>query len=163
MPGTEAGSSADRRWLEVTRSAELRAAVDRVIPADAWPGGWEGGVGDYLAEGGAEQRWALDALERLVEMFTQRGFAAAGPDEQDRVLRETAQQQTSGCRLRWHCSGCAGKASTRPGSSAADRRPDQPWPGGLSMIGFREVPDGVTPVEPELPAADAAESAPGAL
>ena len=41
---------------------------------------------DRLAEGGAEQRWALDALERLVEAFTQRGLAAAGPDEQDRVL-----------------------------------------------------------------------------
>jgi hypothetical protein len=26
----------------------LRAAVNRIIPADEFPGGWEGGVGDYL-------------------------------------------------------------------------------------------------------------------
>jgi gluconate 2-dehydrogenase gamma chain len=28
--------------------AILRAAVDRIIPADEYPGGWEAGVGDYL-------------------------------------------------------------------------------------------------------------------
>ena len=38
MPGAEGVASARRRWLEVTGSAELRAAVDRVIPADEWPG-----------------------------------------------------------------------------------------------------------------------------
>src|SRR5687768_3250849 len=96
VAGNEGGSSAERRWLEVTRSVELRAAINRVIPADEWPGGWEGGVGDYLAECGAELRWALDALERLVEVLERRGFAAAAPDEQDRVLQETAQQQPLG-------------------------------------------------------------------
>ena len=60
MPGAEGVSSAQQRWLEVTGSAELRAAVDRVIPADEWPGGWEGGVGEYLAECGTELRWALE-------------------------------------------------------------------------------------------------------
>jgi hypothetical protein len=27
----------------------LRAAVDRIIPPDDYPGGWDAGVGDYLA------------------------------------------------------------------------------------------------------------------
>lgn len=27
----------------------LRAAVDRIIPADDYPGAWQCGVGDYLA------------------------------------------------------------------------------------------------------------------
>ena len=144
-------SSASRRWLEVTGSAELRAAVDRVIPADEWPGGWEGGVGAYLAEYGTELRWALDAMERLVDELKRRGFAVAEPDEQDRILRETSNQQTLGAdfagllRLCWE----GFYASRR---SAADRGHDQSWPDGLSMIGFREVPNGVTPVEPELPA-----------
>jgi choline dehydrogenase-like flavoprotein len=151
LPGAEGVSSAPRRWLEVTRSAELRAAVDRVIPADEWPGGWEGGVGQYLAECGTELRWALDAMERLVDELKRRGFAVAQPDEQDRVLREISQQHSLGAdfagllRLCWE-----GFYASR--HSAADRAPDQSWPDGLSMIGFRDLPDGVTPVEPELPA-----------
>ena len=30
------------------QAATLRALVDRLIPADDFPGGWEAGVGDYL-------------------------------------------------------------------------------------------------------------------
>ena len=30
----------------------LRAAVDRIIPGDRWPSGWDGGVGDYLTDDG---------------------------------------------------------------------------------------------------------------
>ena len=92
MAGPEGPSGPPRRWLEVTGSAELRAAVDRIIPADEWPGGWEGGVGAYLAESAAELQWAADALERLVDELERRGFAAAGPDDQDEVLRETSEQ-----------------------------------------------------------------------
>ena len=96
MPGAEGVSIGPQRWLEVTGSAELRAAVDRVIPADEWPGGWEGGVGEYLAEYGTELRWALDAMERLVDELKRRAFAVAEPDEQDRILRETSDQQALG-------------------------------------------------------------------
>ena len=31
------------------QAATLRAMVDRLIPPDDFPGGWEAGVGDYLA------------------------------------------------------------------------------------------------------------------
>ena len=143
--------TAPRRWREVTTSPHLRAAVDRVIPADDWPGGWEGGVGAYLAEGGAEQRWALEGLERLVAELERRRFAEAGPAEQDQTLQDISEQQplaadlASLVRLCWE-----GYYATR--GSAAERERGTPWPAGLSMIGFRDVPEGVTPVEPALPA-----------
>ena len=154
MSGAEGAPGAPQRWLEVTGSAELRAAVDRVIPTDEWPGGWQGGVGEYLAERGTELLWALSAVERLVDELRSRGFAVAEPDEQDRVLEKISEQQTLGAdfaalrRLCWE----GFYASRR---SAADRSHDQSWPSGLSMIGFREVPDGVTPVDPDLPATTA--------
>src|SRR5919202_2049267 len=66
MSDGQGGTLTPRRWLEVATSAALRAAVDRIIPADDWPGGWDGGVRAYLAEGASEQPWALDGLERLV-------------------------------------------------------------------------------------------------
>ena len=96
MSGAEGALDAPQRWLEVIGSAELRAAVDRVIPADEWPGGWQGGVGDYLAERGTELLWALSAVERLVDELRSRGFAVAEPDEQDRVLEQISEQQTHG-------------------------------------------------------------------
>ena len=34
--------------LTAEQLAALRAVVDRIIPPDDWPGGWEAGVGDYL-------------------------------------------------------------------------------------------------------------------
>ena len=121
MPGAEGGSSAPRRWLEVTGSAELRAAVDRVIPADEWPGGWEGGVGEYLAECGTELQWALDAMERLVDELKRRGFAVAEPDEQDRVLREISEQQTLRCRLRWTAPTVLGRLLRDPAQRSRSR------------------------------------------
>ena len=130
----------------------MRAAVDRVIPADAWPGGWDGGVGDYLAESDAELWWALESLERLVDELRRRRFAQGEPDEQDRVLTDISEQQalsTDFAALRRLC--WEGFYASR--HSAAERTPQQSRPAGLAMIGFREVPDGVTPVESELPAA----------
>ncbi len=35
--------------LNPTEQKTLRAIVDRLIPADAYPAGWAGGVGNYLA------------------------------------------------------------------------------------------------------------------
>ena len=144
------GATAAGRWLEVTALPQLRAAVDRIIPADAWPGGWQGGVAAYLAEGGAEQRWALDGLERLVAELERRHFVQADPAEQDEALQDLSEQQGLGADLAGLVRLCwEGYYATR--RSAADRGPHQSWPAGLSMIGFRDVPAGVTPVEPALP------------
>src|SRR4051812_39722099 len=152
MSDAEVLPGAPQRWLQVIGSAELRAAVDRVIPADSWPGGWEGGVGDYLAESGPEQWWALEGLERLVDALAQQGFAVAVPDEQDALLQNISEQDSLGADLAGLVRLCwEGFYATR--RSAADRPQGPTWPAGLAMIGFRDVPDGVTPVELELPAA----------
>ena len=39
MSDVEGEAATRRRWLQITRSADLREAVNRVIPADDWPGG----------------------------------------------------------------------------------------------------------------------------
>jgi choline dehydrogenase-like flavoprotein len=148
----EDATRAQERWREVTGSDVLRAAVDRVIPADGWPAGWEGGVGSYLTGNATELRWALEGLERLVEELDRRRFGELQPEEQDRVLADISEHESLGSdfaglrRLCW-------EGFYAFHESAADRAPDSPWPGGLSMIGFRDVPEGVTPVELELPPA----------
>jgi Gluconate 2-dehydrogenase subunit 3 len=49
-----------------TRQNEiLRALVNRIIPADDYPGGWEGGVGDYLARQFERDLAALLAMYAL--------------------------------------------------------------------------------------------------
>jgi choline dehydrogenase-like flavoprotein len=152
VPDPGARGDAAARWQAVTSSAHLRAAVDRVIPADDWPGGWEGGVAAYLVEGNEDQRWALEGVERLVAELGRRCFADLEPTEQDQVLRDLSEQQTLGAdvgglvRLCWE-----GFYASR--YSAADPRHTRSWPAGLAMIGFRDLPDGVAAVEPELPTA----------
>lgn len=73
----------------------LRAAVDRIVPPDDYPGAWQAGVGDYLArQFESDLRPVLDtycagltALEaESVERF-QQSFALLSDDQQDHVLR----------------------------------------------------------------------------
>jgi hypothetical protein len=81
--------------LTEPQRATLRALVDRLIPADDFPGGWDAGVGDYLYRQFAGDlsdvvdlyRGGLDALD--VEARTAAGvsFAALAPDAQDELLR----------------------------------------------------------------------------
>src|SRR4030095_7551005 len=73
----------------------LRAAVDRIIPPDEYPGGWESGVGDYLArqfesdlrsvfeECGA----GLTGLEAESVVRFQQSFDLISDEERDTVLR----------------------------------------------------------------------------
>ena len=46
--------------LTEPQRATLRALVDRLIPADDYPGGWDAGVGDYLY-----RQWAGDLSDKL--------------------------------------------------------------------------------------------------
>ena len=73
----------------------LRAAVDRIIPPDEYPGGWESGVCEYLArqfEGDLlpvfrDYGEGLTALEaESVALFHKR-FASLSDKERDTVLR----------------------------------------------------------------------------
>ncbi|GAA1845531.1 GMC oxidoreductase [Microlunatus capsulatus] len=152
MAGAEPTGTAAERWRAVVQDPQLRAAVDRVVPADDWPAGWAGGVGDYLAEGGTEQEWALAGLERLVAVLAGQDFAAAPPAEQDRVLSDLGGRPGPDADLAGLLRLCwEGYYATR--RSAADRADDPGWPAGLAMVGFRDLPEGVTPVEAPLPPA----------
>ena len=57
--------------LNKSQQRTLRAAVDRIIPADDYPSAWQAGVGDYLArqfEG--DLKPVLDAYrETIIEGF----------------------------------------------------------------------------------------------
>lgn len=73
----------------------LRAAVDRIIPPDDYPGAWEAGVGNYLAlQFESDLRPMLDtyaagltALDAESLKRFQRDFTSLSADEQDTVLR----------------------------------------------------------------------------
>ena len=73
----------------------LRAAVDRIIPADDYPGAWEAGVGDYL-----ERQFESDLRPVVASYFAgltsleaesvarfQQSFNLLASEDQDIVLR----------------------------------------------------------------------------
>ena len=78
----------------ITQQTTLRAAIDRIVPPDQFLGGWEAGVGDYLArqftgdlagfvgqyEGG------LDALDATARQMHKAPFAALPIATQDSLL-----------------------------------------------------------------------------
>jgi hypothetical protein len=76
------------------QAATLRALVDRLIPADDFPGGWEAGVGDYLARQLSgdlqplldQYRAGLDALDAEALATAGGRFAALDARAQDMLL-----------------------------------------------------------------------------
>jgi hypothetical protein len=74
--------------------ATLRALVDRLIPADDFPSGWEAGVGDYLAGQFIgdlrslldQYRAGLDALDAEAQAIAGMHFAALEAEAQDALL-----------------------------------------------------------------------------
>lgn len=122
-------------------TSALRAAVDRVIPADGWSAGWEGGVGAYLASEGPD----LDGVRPLLVALEARlgpGFALLDDDEQDAVLA-ALENDPDGAR-----EFAALRRVCWEGYYAATEGRE---PEGLRMVGFRAVPDGVTPIDPPSP------------
>nr|PZN29591.1 MAG: hypothetical protein DIU80_09130 [Chloroflexota bacterium] len=81
--------------LTDTQLATLRAALDRIIPPDDFPGAWEAGVGDYILRqlGGdlADQletyRAGLDGLDYEALAASGRPFAELPAEAQDELLR----------------------------------------------------------------------------
>jgi hypothetical protein len=75
--------------------ATLRALVDRIIPADDFPSGWQAGVGDYLAHAFERDlspqldryRAGLDALDAEAQAHTGARFATLDAEPQDALLR----------------------------------------------------------------------------
>jgi len=78
-----------------TRQVEiLEALVNRIIPADEYPGGWEAGVGDYLfRQFGRDLKHALpvyalglEALDGEAQAVYQMGFVGLPETTQDELL-----------------------------------------------------------------------------
>jgi hypothetical protein len=76
--------------------AILQAVVNRIIPPDDDPGGWDAGVGDYLMAQFKrdlkpllpQYRQALDALDEEAQSFVGRSFVRLDADAQDALLRQ---------------------------------------------------------------------------
>jgi choline dehydrogenase-like flavoprotein len=119
----------------------LRAAVDRVIPADGWRAGWAGGVGAYLAAAGPELDWARPLLASLVERLGPE-FADLDEAGQDAALAALEQHPEGEHEFR------ALQRICWEGFYASSGGRD---PEGLRMIGFHDVPAGVTPIDPPAP------------
>lgn len=72
----------------------LRAAVDRIVPADDYPGAWQSGVGDYLTrqfEGDLRPVFydycnGLTALDAESLARFQQNFCKLSQEDQDHVL-----------------------------------------------------------------------------
>lgn len=77
----------------------LRAVVNRIIPPDDFPGGWEAGVGDYLMrqfEGDLKDllekyRVGLDTLDAEAQVVIGSSFAQASVEAQDSLLAQIEQ------------------------------------------------------------------------
>lgn len=77
----------------------LRAAVNRIIPPDDFPAGWEAGVGDYLTrqfEGDLKSlvdtySAGLDALDAEAQTVMGTHFAQAEAEAQDSLLSQIEQ------------------------------------------------------------------------
>lgn len=118
----------------------IRAAVDRVIPADEWPGGWDGGVGSYLDRQNPDLGWAWPLLDALAVRLEAGAFLTLDPEEQDAALADLAADPGSAAHFAALLRVCwEGYYALRP----------EVRPAGLEMIGFHPVPQGVIPVEPE--------------
>ncbi len=109
--------------------ATLRALVDRIIPPDEFPGGWEAGVGDYLDRQLAGDlrayvevyRGGLDALDTEARAVAAAPFAALDQAAQDHLL---AQIEAGAVTTPWPIDPAAffaTHAPTRPRASIATR------------------------------------------
>ena len=79
--------------LDAPQIETLRAAVDRILPADDAPSGWEAGLGDFFAHLLTREsrflfptRAGLDALDAEAREAGGPSFAALTPAAQDALL-----------------------------------------------------------------------------
>lgn len=79
----------------------MRAAMNRIVPTDAFPSAWEAGAGNYvlrqlsgdLAQKADLIRSGLEALEAEAQATGTAGFAALAPDAQDALLGRVERAQ----------------------------------------------------------------------
>ena len=98
--------------LTELQHATLRALVDRIIPADDFPSGWQAGVGDYLASQFERDlrpqldryRAGLDALDAEAQAGTGARFAELDAADQDALLRRV---EAGTVKLAWPIDAAA--------------------------------------------------------
>ncbi|TXN32446.1 GMC family oxidoreductase [Lacisediminihabitans profunda] len=137
-------------------SANIRAAVDRIIPADDWPAGWDGGVSAYVSLANEELDWARPALGWLETALDTAARASGGTSfagltarQQDAILTsfEIADDPPGAAA---HFAALRRICWEGFYASSAHRSPtERHTPIGLEMVGFRAVPHGVIPIEPD--------------
>src|SRR5690348_2423606 len=89
-----AETASDTRDRDERYGATLRAAIDRILPPDDFPGAWEAGAGEYIQRqlAGDLHHLAtlvyagLAALDAEAESHFARPFAALDAAERDRLL-----------------------------------------------------------------------------
>ncbi|MEU1472409.1 GMC family oxidoreductase [Streptomyces sp. NPDC005761] len=115
----------------------LRTLFDTIIPADeATPGGWDGGVARLLDEHLQDfMSWARPSLFHALSDLEKAGFshAASSHTARERLI-SSLPQETLGALLRIAYEGYYA------GTSA---------PAGWATTGFKPVPLGVSPLDPE--------------
>jgi hypothetical protein len=89
--------------LNSRQGETLRAAVNRIIPADDAPSGWDAGVGGFLAllwerepQFSPLYQEGLDALEAKAQRAENAAFATLAPAQQDTVLAGFEADDTTG-------------------------------------------------------------------
>jgi Gluconate 2-dehydrogenase subunit 3 len=81
-------------WTNTNRST-LRAAIDRIIPADDFPSGWDAGAGDYierilardLADRAKQFADGLSAIDAAAQSRFGSPFTSLQSADQDEVLK----------------------------------------------------------------------------
>lgn len=118
----------------------LAAAADQVIPADQWPGGWAGGVREYLLSGSvpAPRQEALGRLCRILDAASAShgGFASLGKADQHVILRRLNEDPSTSGLVQTLVAICM--QGYYGGSSESP-------PAGWRMLGYRPWPHGSMP------------------
>ncbi len=124
----------------------LAAAVDSVIPADEWPGGWQGGVAALVAGEPGIVAPLLETIGPLTAALDLEARRVAGVDFVDLpVDRREAMVRELGAGELSQAHAALVQLAIQ-GYYAGARHGE---PSGLGMIGFRGVPEGVRTVEPD--------------
>jgi gluconate 2-dehydrogenase subunit 3-like protein len=95
--------------LTPQEQAVLRAVVDRILPADDYPGAWDAGASEYLGRQLDGDLLAmrevvqagLAALDAEAQTRSGAGFAALSPEAQDALLRDV---ESGAVRAEWTVS-----------------------------------------------------------